>query len=99
TATLSGIFQPRADSGVLTNSSRVLILEDPAATRAFAPQAGAIREMVSEGITRFTSKSSIKAAWLSLVSTQDVIGLKVHSAPGRDSGTRPAVVAAFIETL
>jgi hypothetical protein len=98
-ATLSGIFEPRADTTVLTNSSRVLVVQNPDATRAFAPQPAAIRDMVGEGITRFTTKPTAKAAWLSLISTQDVVGLKVYSAPGRDSGTRPAVVAAFIESL
>jgi hypothetical protein len=97
-ATLSGIVDPRADTGVVTNTGQVLIVGNPAATRAFAPQSQPIRQMVREGITRFTSRPAPTDAWRSLISTQDVIGLKVHSAPGR-SGTRPAVVAAFIETL
>jgi hypothetical protein len=98
-ATLSGIFEPRADSAIVTNSSRVLIIQNRAATRAFSPQPGPIREMVKEGITRFSTKPTAKAAWLSLVTTQDIIGLKVFSAPGRDTGTRPTVVAAFVESL
>src|SRR5262249_43616077 len=38
-------------------------------------------------------------AWRSLVSTQDVVGIKVFSAPGPNSGTRPAVAAAVVEGL
>ena len=38
-------------------------------------------------------------AWRALVSTQDVVGIKVFSAPGPNSGTRPSVVAAAIEGL
>src|SRR5262245_51319083 len=90
-AMMGGIIQPRADSGVATNAGRVLIVQHPGATRAFAPDSGAVREMVRESILRFTLKATVKQAWLSLVSTQDTIGLKVHSAPGRTSGTRPAV--------
>jgi hypothetical protein len=55
--------------------------------------------MVARGLTNLTQKSSISAAWRSLLSTQDVVGLKVYSAPGPTSGTRPAVVAAIIESL
>ena len=44
-------------------------------------------------------KTSVAAAWLSLISTQDIVGLKVYCGPGSASGTRPAVVAAVIESL
>ncbi len=106
-ATLSGIVQPRADAPSLsrtdslisTNSGQITVVEHPGATRSFAPQPDAIREMVREGLTHFTAKTDVKEAWLSLISPRDVVGLKVHSAPGRTSGTRPAVVGAFIETL
>jgi len=36
---------------------------------------------------------------LSLVSTQDIVGLKVYSKPGPNSGTRPAVVSAVVQGL
>jgi hypothetical protein len=100
-ATLSGLVQPHSEP-VPTNSAAmgsVLVIKNPAATRAFAPQAAPIREMINEGLIRFTRQPTVQAAWLSLVTTQDTIGVKVHSAPGRTSGTRPAVVAGFIESL
>ncbi len=55
--------------------------------------------MVDRGITNFTHKPTVAQAWLSLVSTQDIVGLKVYSLPGPNSGTRPAVVEAVIEGL
>jgi len=55
--------------------------------------------MVARGITTLTGKSSASEAWLSLVSTQDTIGIKVFSEPGPNSGTRPAVVRAVIQEL
>lgn len=55
--------------------------------------------MVDRGITNLTGAASVKAAWLSLVSTQDTVGIKVFSEPGPNSGTRPAVVAAVIQGL
>src|SRR6266704_223745 len=80
-------------------SARVVIVHDPAATDAFRPRPEKIRAMVSRAITNFTGKATVPAAWRSLVSTQDVIGIKVVSAPGANSGTRPAVVAAVVEGL
>jgi hypothetical protein len=58
-----------------------------------------VRAMVVRGLTHLTGKSNATEAWRSLVSTQDILGLKVYSAPGSMSGTRPAVVAAIVQTL
>ena len=55
--------------------------------------------MVDCGITNFTGQATVAAAWRSLVSTQDVVGIKVFSEPGMLTGTRPAVVAAVIHGL
>lgn len=55
--------------------------------------------MVERGITNLTGKARLSEAWRSLVSTQDIVGVKVFSVPGPNSGTRPAVVAAVIEGL
>ncbi len=55
--------------------------------------------MVECGLTNLTGKTSVTEAWRSLVSTQDVVGIKVFSPPGPTSGTRPAVVAALVEGL
>ena len=62
-ATLGGIVDPRAETGVVTNTGQVLIVSNPAATRAFAPQFQPIRQMVREGITRFTSRPGPTEAW------------------------------------
>lgn len=88
-----------SSNGETEGNGRVLIIEDPAATQAFSPHGEAIKRMVKAGLLRFTGTSREKLAWQSLVTTQDIIGIKVHSAPGRTSGTRPAVVAALIESL
>jgi hypothetical protein len=88
-------------STALTNGphSRVVIVDDPAATEAFEARPERVRAMVNLAITNLTGKLSTREAWLSLVSTQDVVGLKVFSVPGPNSGTRPAVVAAIVEGL
>lgn len=77
----------------------VLIVRDSQATVAFNSQPEIVRTMVDNGVTRFTGKSSLAAAWLSLVSTQDTVGIKVFSSPGALSGTRPSVVSAVVKGL
>ncbi len=75
------------------------MVEDARATTAFEPDQNLVRTMVERGILRFTGKTSSAMAWRSLVSTQDVIGIKVFSTPGPNSGTRPSVVGAVVEEL
>ena len=84
-------------NGLLT--ATVITAHDANAIEAFKPRAGVVRGMVNLAITNLTRKASPAAAWRSLVSTQDVVGIKVYSAPGPNSGTRPAVVAAVVEGL
>jgi uncharacterized protein (DUF362 family) len=79
--------------------ARVVTVENPDATMTFTPQPGKIPPMIERGLTRLTGKTSLKEAWLSLISTQDTVGVKVLSAPGPTSGTRPAVVEAVVQSL
>lgn len=79
--------------------ARVVTVEEADALEAFRPRPAVIRGMVDRAITNLTGKASPAAAWRSLVSTQDVVGIKVFSAPGPHSGTRPAVAAAVVEGL
>ena len=55
--------------------------------------------MADRALTNLTGKATTREAWRSLVSTQDIVGIKVFSLPGPNSGTRPAVVAALVEGL
>ena len=86
-------------SGSRAPRAYVTVIQDPGATDAFRPRLEKVRVMVNRAITNLTRKPTVPEAWRSLVSTQDVVGLKVFSAPGPNSGTRPAVVAAVVEGL
>ena len=77
----------------------VVTTQDPGATDAFRPRLERVHVMVDRAITNLTGKATVPEAWRSLVATQDVVGIKVFSAPGPNSGTRPAVVAAVVEDL
>jgi hypothetical protein len=103
-ATLCLATLPAQASGLFLNHStnapaRVIMVENPKATADFQPDAARVQKMVDCGITNLTGNAQIIGAWRSLVSTQDIVGIKVFSAAGQISGTRPIVVAAVIHGL
>lgn len=77
----------------------VVIVRNAQATQAFAAQPAVVDTMVTRGVTALTGHPDPREAWQSLVSPQDVVGVKVYSPPGPASGTRPAVAAAVIKGL
>lgn len=78
--------------------SRVVIVHDPEATAAFEPRAERVIAMVHRAVTNLMHAPTVAAAWSRLVTTQDVVGIKVFCGPGA-SGTRPCVVAGVVEGL
>ncbi|MEO6035972.1 MAG: DUF362 domain-containing protein [Verrucomicrobiota bacterium] len=80
-------------------NARVVITSDPSATMAFQPQPERVRKLVNRGLLQFSGKTNASQVWDGFFKTNDVIGIKVYSAPGANSGTRPSVVAAVIESL
>jgi len=80
-------------------SVRVVTIENPDAIEVFRARPEIVLAMVNRGITNLTAKPTVAAAWLSLVTTQDTVGIKVYSSPGPNSGTRAAVAAAVVEGL
>jgi len=95
------IFSVHAADPALNHPGQVQVVsvENPGAILDFQPNQAIVQTMVDRGVTALTGKTSPAAAWHSLVSTQDVVGLKVFSEAGMLSGTRPAVVAAVIQGL
>jgi hypothetical protein len=79
--------------------SRVIYVTDKLATTNFTPQKARLPDMIHRGIMALCETNSPEAAWHSLFSSQDIIGIKVYSAPGPVGGTRPMVVAALVESL
>lgn len=55
--------------------------------------------MVDSGVSKLCAAADAKNAWLKLLTTNDVIGIKVYSAPGRYAGTRPEVALAVALSL
>jgi hypothetical protein len=84
---------------VSPSPSRVVITHHSQATAAFKADLQIVSNMVAKAMAQLTGKSNVAAVWQSLATTQDVIGLKVYSSPGANSGTRSAVAAAVVEQL
>jgi hypothetical protein len=79
--------------------ARVVVVHQADATVTFSPQPDKVIPMISRGLTNLTGRETAAASWLSLVSTQDSVGIKVCSAPGAVSGTRRPVVEAVVQGL
>lgn len=93
-----GLSAWAADPGAPT-SARVVIIQNPQATEAYQPRPEIVQTMVDAAMLRFTGSNTVAAAWGSLVSTNDTVGIKVYCDPGPASGTRPAVAAAVVQGL
>ncbi len=79
--------------------ARIVVVGNPGAMVAFEPQEAIVQGMVDQGILKLTGKPALKEAWRTFVSPKDVVGIKVYSGPGANSGTRPAVVGAVVKGL
>ncbi len=91
---------PKATSfGDATNRAVVHIIHDANATKAFESDPTVVARMVDAGLRALASKPDSRAAWRALVTTNDVVGFRVFSAPGPVSGTRPDVMAALVRSL
>jgi hypothetical protein len=101
TALWLACFQFHAAGQTLIQNARaqIVCVENSGAISNFQPNAEIVQTMVDCGLTNFTGQPNVNAAWRSLVSTQDVVGIKVFSEPGMLTGTRPAVVAAVVVGL
>ena len=95
----AAIAEPSAPVASPPPRARVVIAEETGAVIAFQAQPEKVRAALNRGITFFTGATNVALAWRTLVTTQDVIGIKVVSSPGANSGTRPSVVSAVVEGL
>jgi hypothetical protein len=84
----------------VTNSSvRVVVVQGHDLLHAYLPDDARVAAAFDLGLTHFTRTADVSAAWRTLVTTNDIVGIKVFSTPGPLNGTRPAVVAAIARGL
>ena len=79
--------------------ARVVIAQGENLLDAYLADEARVAEVFNRGLTQFTRTPDAAAAWRSLVATNDIVGIKVYSAPGPLAGSRPAVVAAVVRGL
>lgn len=82
-----------------TSKPNIIVVKDDTSAKRWKIENKAVVQMVTEGLLRLTNQPNINAAWLSLVSPEDTIGIKVNAGPGRIGGTRKEVVDAVIQGL
>ena len=83
-----------------TNSAaRVVVAGAENLLSAYLPDNARVESVFNRGLTHFTRTANPAAAWRQLVATNDLVGIKVFSAPGPLTGTHPAVVAAVVRGL
>ena len=101
--TISGLLRASAQENFplhATNSSvRLVVAQDVGLLDSFLPNEERVTSAFDRGLTCFTRQTTVSNAWLSLVATNDRVGIKVFSAPGPVAGTRPAVVRAIVQGL
>jgi hypothetical protein len=100
---LAGLISARGQEAIPlheTNSSaRIVVVQGAHLLNAFLPNEQRVEIAFNKGLTYLTAETNVSAAWRSLLSTNDTVGIKVFSTPGPVAGTRPAVVAAMVRGL
>ena len=81
------------------NTVRIVAVQGENLQNAFLPDAGPVAAAFDHGLLALTGAASVPDAWRTLIHTNDTVGIKVFAAPGRLSGTRPAVVEAIARGL
>jgi hypothetical protein len=79
--------------------SRIIRVRDAEATRFLTPNRDRVRAMLDHALPKVTGQTTPRAAWRTLVTPTDVIGLKVDAQHGPMAGTRPALVEAVARSL
>jgi hypothetical protein len=80
-------------------TARVVQVDGVGLQSAFLADDARVASAFDHGLLTLTRTTNLAPAWLSLVRTNDIVGIKVFSPPGPLCGTRPAVVAAIVRGL
>ena len=80
-------------------SAQAVFVHHPQATETYIPQAPIVERMVDQGLGQLWGTPSTREGWRQRITPSDTIGLRIHSSTGKTSGSRPAVVAAIIQSL
>lgn len=79
--------------------ARVVVAQGDHLLQAFLPDEAQLAPVFERGLTNLTHTTTASAAWLTLIKTNDVVGIKVFSEPGPLTGTHPGLVAVLVRSL
>jgi len=79
--------------------TRVVLAQDPTAVSGFDVDAVKVRHLVAAGIELFTGQRDKATAWATLVSSNDVVGIKIDTQAAPLHATHRAVVEAIADGL
>jgi hypothetical protein len=89
---------PRSHA-VEADKSRVVLVRDGNATDAIKNDAPRVQAMLGQAIQKLTGQRDEAAAWRVLVSSNDVVGIKINTQAAPLSGTHRGVVEAVARGL
>lgn len=101
-AVMLATTSPAATNQLATGAapkSLVVLARDTSAVKGLDVDAAKVHALVSVGIRAVTGKGDDAAAWRSLVSSNDVVGIKIATQAAPLLATRRAVVDAIAEGL
>ncbi|MGD0016724.1 MAG: DUF362 domain-containing protein [Verrucomicrobiia bacterium] len=81
------------------SESRVVLAQDSSAVHSFDVDAVKVRRLVATGIKSLTSQRDEMTAWATLVSSNDVVGIKIDTQLAPLHTTHRAVVEAIADGL
>ena len=80
-------------------NSRVILAQDPTAVHGFDVDTAKVRRLVAAGIKSLTGQRDEVTAWATLVSSNDVVGIKINTQAAPWHATHRAVVEAIADGL
>ena len=80
-------------------AAHLTVIQGENLLHAFEPDPAAVQARFNLGFRIFSRTANEAEGWRKIIRTNDTVGIKVFSAPGPVSGTRPAVVAAVVKGL
>lgn len=84
---------------VFAQSNHVVLVQHPAAFQSNRPDPNIIHQMIATGLRELTGAPTESAAWLTILSTNDVVGIKISTLSAPLNSTRKPVVDAIIAGL
>ncbi len=79
--------------------SKVIIVQNPAVFQGKSVRREILVQMLHTGISKLLQNTDVQAAWKSLFTPDDIVGLKINGLAGRGLSTRPEVAYGIVEGL